>query len=127
MEAAKNSEKKSSAQQSDKKQRCAKHVHNGGRSVTFHLCVRDGTIFEDGKWWCWQHSPSAEKTRQELVDKKDEAEWAKFNRRRRIQNAETAVVKAAERWVDLDPTNSIRATRALIDSVAALRKARKSS
>jgi len=42
-----------------------------------HRCHRNGTVHEEGKWWCKQHSPSAEKARREA----SKARWdAKMNR-----------------------------------------------
>lgn len=43
-----------------------------------HQCTRKGVVKEDGKHWCRQHAPSAQKARDEKIDKE-------YRRRQRAQ------------------------------------------
>lgn len=38
-------------------------------------CSRKGSAKENGKWWCFQHAPSAEKERSDKRHEQFEAEW----------------------------------------------------
>ena len=53
--------------------RCARNVYHTGmfRSTP---CAAKPVVFEDGHWWCRQHSPSYKKTQSEKRDKQYNAE-----------------------------------------------------
>ena len=76
---------------------CAKRAHVT-RGDTGYSCARIATIDEDGRWWCWQHAPSAEERRKAASDAKYATESAARNRKRDIEKAEAIVVDAAMAW-----------------------------
>jgi len=45
-------------------ERCS-HQYFRDHGFTLSQCRRKGTIEEEGKFWCWQHAPSAAKQRYE--------------------------------------------------------------
>lgn len=51
-----------------KKQYCSGRVY-GGR-IGVYCCTRTGVVFEDGKYWCRQHAPSAVKERREKSEER---------------------------------------------------------
>ncbi len=63
------------------KPRCAElvsrsHMFSGSR------CLNIATIQEDGKeWWCYRHSPTAKKKRNEEIDRRVEQQISDSNRR----------------------------------------------
>lgn len=104
----------------EKKTGCAERVYRDGWSGN---CCRDGTILEDGKRWCWQHSPSVVKQRKVEWEAKYQAEQAATDRKFRIEDARRAVVKAAEAFADSGPHNCAEQGR-LRAAVEVLREAR---
>lgn len=50
-------------------EQCAKRIFQG---FSDWPCSREGKLFEEGKWWCKQHAPSARKKRDDARD----ARWA---------------------------------------------------
>ena len=109
----------------EKKPRCVQIVGRdwGGASP----CLRPGVVLEDGKHWCKQHVPSAQRRRREASNAKWRAERAareaRDDRLSRIDDAEAAVVKAAEAFADSGPHNCAEQGR-LRAAVEVLREAR---
>ena len=80
------------------KHNCAGKVFSGG-SVFSSACSRNGSLFEDGCWWCASHAPSKKKARAEASSKKFHDEWAlrdaKYHAQDRYSDAQDALLKAA--------------------------------
>jgi len=73
----------------------------------FRDCARHGTVFEDGKWWCKQHSPSSTRARQAASDlRRDEQthrrheEWERKQERERRAECFPELVAALQAWLD---------------------------
>ena len=59
------------------KHQCSGQVYNSGGSWgnRSRQCTRNGTVEEDGKWWCRIHAPSLEAQRREGAYQKWNADW----------------------------------------------------
>ena len=69
-------------------------------------CSRRGVVFEDDKWWCRQHSPSATKARREAAKRRSDEDirqheqgWKQAHERERRANCFNELVAALE-WID---------------------------
>lgn len=60
--------------------RCQKQVWIGS---WYSQCRRKGSVEEDGKLWCKQHTPSAEAARLEASNKRQEEKWKESARKSR--------------------------------------------
>lgn len=98
--------------------RCAQKMYRdwGERS-----CPRKGVVEEGGKWWCWQHAPSAVAARRGASDRRYKAESALSDARyaRTMAEAEVLVAVRAREAV----TETTRAK--LLAADAAVEAARK--
>jgi len=66
-------------------------------------CSRRGVVFEDDKWWCRQHSPSATKARREAAKRRSDEDirqheqgWKQAHERERRANCFNELVAALE-------------------------------
>ena len=74
---------------SKEKHQCSKEIWRDYREGR---CSRNGVNFEDGKWWCRQHTPS-------ILKKKREDEQAKYDKDWKEKQA---------RWKEADRVNKIK-------------------
>jgi hypothetical protein len=84
---------------------CSDEVYDSFGFDHNYSCTRHGTVFEDGKWWCKQHSPSGVKAREEKSARyHDERarqrheKWAQERERERHANCFDDLVAALEQW-----------------------------
>lgn len=63
--------------------RCRASVHNGGRDVGFHQCLRKPL---EGEKYCKQHSPEAETARREAGERRYK-EQQEADHKSRVKNA----------------------------------------
>ena len=80
--------------------RCVKQVHNDGRSVLFHRCLRKGKVRRNGELYCTQHDPvevaKRDKARSEQFDRdweQKQAQWKKIDERRSAYSAMVKVLR----------------------------------
>jgi hypothetical protein len=100
-------------------ERCKKRIYRGD----FHEsgCLR--RAWKDG--FCRQHHPATEAARRDEWRRKFDAGTASAKKRNAIENAERAVIEAAEKWRDADnPGNRRLDAFALQVAIDVLRKAR---
>ena len=57
-------------------EQCSENVYRDGGGWGGSPCTRKGVIFEDGKWWCKQHSFSTTRDRRAKSDAREAAERA---------------------------------------------------
>lgn len=76
---------------------CAAIVHDT-QSWRGRNCTRAGTVHENGKYWCKQHAPSAEKARRDKAQAEWEAQWAKKSEQRKLEAAAPAMLACLE-WI----------------------------
>lgn len=63
-------------------------------------CTRRGSVEEDGKWWCKQHAPSAQKARDDERNRKYEAKRASRQRGHAAKLARYEIVTYARELMD---------------------------
>ena len=88
------------------KHRCSKNVYWGswGRSSP---CSRKGVVFEEGEWWCKQHSPTATENRETKRRERHEALDKSSAARARARHV-------ARQWAEVGP-KLLNAARAVCD------------
>ena len=84
---------------SNRENMCSKEVWRGF-GFGHNFCTRNGSVQEDGKWWCKQHAPSAEKARDDERNRKYETEVARRKKQHAATLAQYEIVKYARELMD---------------------------
>lgn len=114
-------------------QMCSERVYSTGGSMRGHPCGAPAKMQHEGRHYCGRHDPAKAAARRAATDAKRSAEWAKEDRKRKLDEAvrlaADAVVKAAREWKAAwhnqrySPMEYEKAREALADAVAAHDKA----
>jgi hypothetical protein len=93
---------------------CSARVFRGTGIARGAACERNASVFEDGKWWCKQHAPSAVKKRREESDARING---KLNAMAQMRKKEAAYKRIAQ--VAIDVTRQKASMDDLVGAVAA--------
>jgi hypothetical protein len=93
---------------------CSARVVQAGSFGRSSGCGRNASVFEDGKWWCKQHAPSAVKKRREESDKRINGKLAVMDKIRKKDAAHRRIAQVA-----IDVTRQKATMDDLVAAVAA--------
>ena len=66
-------------------EKCSERIPESG-GLSHHQCSRHGTVFDENRWWCKQHSPAEKAARRREQQEKDQTQ---YDQRRRDRTLET--------------------------------------